>query len=203
MKVKTNFLKIISDLYTPVGIYLKFRDLYSKIFLLESSDYHGQENSYSYICFNPLATFSFNAGKVQEKLPNGDENHYEVSSQKPLMDSLRAFGNRFDPSPDKFKFNKGLESLAYNPQTDSFICGYERPIKCYEVKFQNDRMESKEVFKDFSLSWKMNDLSAMGYNGSETMFLSHRSKSFIFRKFSPIRILRLHDKGSPFLNHLE
>ena len=44
MKVKTKFLKVISDIHTPVGVYLKLRDLYSKIFLLESSDYKGSEN---------------------------------------------------------------------------------------------------------------------------------------------------------------
>ena len=49
MKVKTKFLKIISDIHTPVGVYLKLRDLYSKVFLLESSDYKGSENSLSFI----------------------------------------------------------------------------------------------------------------------------------------------------------
>ena len=65
MKVKTNFLKIISDLYTPVGIYLKFRDLYSKIFLLESSDYKGSENSLSFICFDSKAQISINDNIVK------------------------------------------------------------------------------------------------------------------------------------------
>jgi len=65
MKVKTNFLKIISDLYTPVGIYLKFRDLYSKIFLLESSDYKGSENSLSFICFDSKAQISINDNFVK------------------------------------------------------------------------------------------------------------------------------------------
>ena len=52
MKVKTKYLKIISDIHTPVGVYLKLRDLYSKVFLLESSDYKGSENSLSFICFD-------------------------------------------------------------------------------------------------------------------------------------------------------
>ena len=53
MKVKTKFLKVISDIHTPVGVYLKLRDLYSKVFLLESSDYKGSENSLSFI-FAPI-----------------------------------------------------------------------------------------------------------------------------------------------------
>ncbi len=58
MKVKTKFLKIISDIHTPVGVYLKLRDLYSKVFLLESSDYKGSENSLSFICFDSKAQIS-------------------------------------------------------------------------------------------------------------------------------------------------
>ena len=58
MKVKTKHLKIISDIHTPVGVYLKLRDLYSKVFLLESSDYKGSENSLSFICFDSKAQIS-------------------------------------------------------------------------------------------------------------------------------------------------
>ncbi|WP_026951166.1 anthranilate synthase component I family protein [Algoriphagus mannitolivorans] len=103
--ILTSYRKRLADTITPVSIYLQIRDRFANPILLESSDYHGQENSYSYICFNPLATFSFNAGKVTEKLPDGQELGYEVSPNQSLMDSLRAFGNKFDPTPDKFKFS--------------------------------------------------------------------------------------------------
>ena len=68
MKIKTNFLKIISDINTPVGVYLKLRDLYSKIFLLESSDYKGSENSLSFICFDSKAQISINNNNVKFKI---------------------------------------------------------------------------------------------------------------------------------------
>ena len=86
MKVKTKFLKVISDIHTPVGVYLKLRDLYSKIFLLESSDYKGSENSLSFICFESKAQISIdnntvntiiNAKKVKKEIePNKDVSHY-------------------------------------------------------------------------------------------------------------------------------
>ncbi len=103
--ILTTYRKRLADTITPVSIYLQIRDRFANPILLESSDYHGQENSYSYICFNPLATFDFNAGQVTEKLPDGKELSYEVTAQKRLMDCLRAFGNKFDPTPDKFKFS--------------------------------------------------------------------------------------------------
>ena len=49
--------KMLGDIQTPVSIYLRVRDLYSQSALLESSDYHGGENSFSFIAFNPLASF--------------------------------------------------------------------------------------------------------------------------------------------------
>ncbi len=49
--------KILSDTITPVGLYLKLRDRFYNSFLLESSDYHGDENSFSYICLQPLVSF--------------------------------------------------------------------------------------------------------------------------------------------------
>lgn len=103
--ILTTYQKRLADTITPVSIYLQIRDRFANPILLESSDYHGQENSYSYICFNPLATFSFNAGKVVESLPSGKKESYEVSSDQKLMQCLRAFGSKFDVAPDHFKFS--------------------------------------------------------------------------------------------------
>ena len=74
MKVKTKFLKIISDIHTPVGVYLKLRDLYSKIFLLESSDYKGSENSLSFICFDSKAQISVYNDIVKMTFDSKEEN---------------------------------------------------------------------------------------------------------------------------------
>ncbi|WP_425637396.1 anthranilate synthase component I family protein [Algoriphagus yeomjeoni] len=120
LPILTTYRKRLADTITPVSIYLQIRDRFANPILLESSDYHGQENSYSYICFNPLATFSFNAGEVKETLPLGHSVSYKVSSDQKLMESLRAFGNKFDTAQDNFKFSSnGLfgyiqyDSVAY------------------------------------------------------------------------------------------
>ena len=49
--------KIISDMLTPVSIYLRLRAKFKNCILLESSDYHGDEHNFSYICFHPIAGF--------------------------------------------------------------------------------------------------------------------------------------------------
>ncbi|OFX77706.1 MAG: anthranilate synthase component I [Bacteroidetes bacterium GWE2_29_8] len=57
LKFKTHLKKILADTFTPVNIYLKLRDVYPNTILLESSDYHTVQNSFSYICFNPISSF--------------------------------------------------------------------------------------------------------------------------------------------------
>ena len=75
MKTKTNYLKFISDTLTPVSIFLKIRDVYNKVFLLESSDYKGSDNSLSYICFDSVSQISINDNSVKIKYDNNDESY--------------------------------------------------------------------------------------------------------------------------------
>ena len=69
--VKTKAVRLLSDTITPVSIYLKIRDVYPNSLLLESSDYHGNENSYSFICLKPLASVEANSGTLTERYPDG------------------------------------------------------------------------------------------------------------------------------------
>ena len=56
IKFITTSSKRISDTVTPVGLYLRFRDKYANTMLLESSDYHSKEESYSFICIEPVVS---------------------------------------------------------------------------------------------------------------------------------------------------
>lgn len=58
MKYTTIYHKTLADLHTPIELYLKLRDKFANSFLLESSDYSQKENSYSYICVDPIAHFA-------------------------------------------------------------------------------------------------------------------------------------------------
>src|SRR5690606_27388253 len=103
--LKTRYKKMLADTITPVSIYLQIRDRFSNPILLESSDYHSHENSYSYICFNPMATFTFNNGKVKEVLPFADSRSYAIGEGSRLIDALRLFSQRFSEEKMNFKFN--------------------------------------------------------------------------------------------------
>ena len=103
MKVKTKFLKIISDIHTPVGIYLKLRDLYSKIFLLESSDYKGSENSLSFICFDSKAQISI-SNNIVKMIFNNEEVKKKIENENGVPYYLNKFINQFKLEKNKFDF---------------------------------------------------------------------------------------------------
>lgn len=69
--ITTRTLTVPADLETPVGIYLKLRDLYPQSVLLESSDYHTSNGSSSIIGICPIASFEVKNGSVIESFPDG------------------------------------------------------------------------------------------------------------------------------------
>lgn len=53
-KITTIIRDRIADTDTPTGLYLKLRDHFPTLLLLESNDHHNKENATSYLCFEPL-----------------------------------------------------------------------------------------------------------------------------------------------------
>ena len=64
-KIKTRQIDILVDTLTPVSIYQKIRSKYAESILLESSDYGANDNSYAYICFNPISHICVNHNTSQ------------------------------------------------------------------------------------------------------------------------------------------
>ena len=62
---------ILADLYTPVGVYMRLRDLYPQSVLMESSDYHDKDNSRSFIGINPIASVAIGHGQATISFPDG------------------------------------------------------------------------------------------------------------------------------------
>jgi anthranilate synthase component 1 len=69
-KLTATSKKLLADTVTPVNIYLKLRDVFACSILLESSDYHGHENSLSFICCEPIASFQVSGNEVETRLPD-------------------------------------------------------------------------------------------------------------------------------------
>ncbi|MCR5158987.1 MAG: chorismate-binding protein [Prevotella sp.] len=70
---------ILADLYTPVGVYMRLRDLYPQSALMESSDYHDANNSRSFIGINPMASVAIGHGVATIVYPDGSTFRHEVN----------------------------------------------------------------------------------------------------------------------------
>lgn len=88
--------KILADIITPVSIYLKIRDIYPNSLLLESSDYHSKENSYSFICMDPVAEFLVHHNMITLSLPGADSTCEPISQGDSVVEGLRGFLNSFE-----------------------------------------------------------------------------------------------------------
>ncbi|PKG51093.1 anthranilate synthase component I family protein [Olleya sp. 1-3] len=103
----THYKKILADTITPVSIYLKIRDKYPNSILLESSDYHANDNSFSYICFNPIASIKVDDTAITQTFPDGSEMKNKVRN---VTEMIHKFTKRFKVKSDEdFKFiNNGI-----------------------------------------------------------------------------------------------
>jgi anthranilate synthase component 1 len=70
---------IPGDLYTPVGTYLRLRDLYTQSILMESSDFHSGENGRSFIGVAPMAQVAIGHGRAQLRFPDGRTEQHDIT----------------------------------------------------------------------------------------------------------------------------
>ena len=107
--LKSNYKKILADTITPVSIYLKIRDRYPNSILLESSDYHGNENSFSYICCNPIADITVKNDTITESFPDGKIIKSKIDAATDVPNIIHEFSQKFITENLDFKFiNNGL-----------------------------------------------------------------------------------------------
>ena len=108
-ELKTHYKKILADTISPVSVYLKVRDKFPNSILLESSDYHGNDNSFSYICCNPIASIKVENSIVTKTYPDHSTESKAVPSDKVTLE-INAFTKQFETQKDtSFKFiNNGM-----------------------------------------------------------------------------------------------
>ncbi len=87
----TKTKKILADLHTPVSLYLKIRDTFPQSALLESSDFHANENSTSYIGLEPIASVEVNRGVCTMKYPDDSRHKRQLSDSFTIADALSGF----------------------------------------------------------------------------------------------------------------
>lgn len=112
IKFTTSCRKILADVYTPVGIYLRLRDKFRDTVLLESTDHHSSSNSWSFICVNAIGGVEISSPSFAEfKLPGRNPEKVTLEKKTDVPGLLWDFMQQFDIVPAAEKeaaFAQGL-----------------------------------------------------------------------------------------------
>jgi len=103
-KYQTTSRTILADLYTPVGVYMRLRDIYPQSALMESSDYHEKDNSRSFIGINPIASVAIGHGRATITFPNGNTEEHEVNKEYRSDKAIHALIDRIQVEGDYKEF---------------------------------------------------------------------------------------------------
>jgi anthranilate synthase component 1 len=103
-KIKTYRKKILADTLTPVSIYQKIRDKYSNSVLLESSDYGANDNSYAYVCFNPISSFKVHNNLIEKKYPDNSTQQTKLTKTNLVVNELDDYFKFFQTEKSDAKF---------------------------------------------------------------------------------------------------
>ncbi|GAB5401364.1 MAG: anthranilate synthase component I family protein [Aureisphaera sp.] len=115
--LKTYSKKLLADTLTPVSVYLRLRDKFPNSLLLESSDYRANDNTFSYVCFNPIASITVENEKVLQQFPDGKVTETQITETTDVTALLNAFATSFEcKESENFKFiHNGLFGyMAYD-----------------------------------------------------------------------------------------
>lgn len=134
MKLTSYYTKSLSDLVSPVGVYLRIRDLYPHSFLLEGSDYRGVENSCSFIGLDPIFEVEVDDSQITKKLFGKVIDRLTISDRKEVVAVLDTALKDFNVSAKSLTQDVSIEEKP--------LCGF----------FGYITFESIEYFEDISLT---------------------------------------------------
>src|SRR6187399_3275159 len=112
IEVLTTCKKLLADVYTPVSIYLRLRDRFRDTVLLESTDHHAAENSYSFICVNAIGGIEITSTKnVEFKIPGQKPERIDIKNIMEVPQLIWDFAKRFDCAKKEVKEVKFAQGL--------------------------------------------------------------------------------------------
>lgn len=135
IKIQTQTKKLLADMQTPVGIYLKIRDVYTESALLESSDFHTNDNSFSFIAVDPIARLKVENNQIVKQYPSGEIIEKPLLESDQLTSVFQEFIHEFDLKGD-------------NPTGMNGFFGYTSydAIRYFEdVNSENFKLENSDV----------------------------------------------------------
>jgi anthranilate synthase component I len=112
IRIDTNCKKLLADVFTPVGIYLRLRDRFRDTVLLESTDHHVAENSYSFICINAIGGIEIGSSKhIEFKLPGLKPEKIDIAKPSGVPQLLSDFMEKFEIAATETKESSFAQGL--------------------------------------------------------------------------------------------
>ena len=112
IEINTTCKRLLADVFTPVGIYLRLRDKFRDTILLESADHHSSENSYSFICINAIGGIEIiSKENIEFKLPGQKPEKTKIKSVTEVPQLLWNFMQKFDIIKGEAKEEKFAQGL--------------------------------------------------------------------------------------------
>src|SRR5690606_21307258 len=94
--IKTNVKTLLADTLTPVNVYLKIRDKFSNPLLLESTDFNGDDNSYSIVCFESIASICVDNKTLITHCPHKEPLKRTVTNTMSIPNEIHSFISSFE-----------------------------------------------------------------------------------------------------------
>ncbi|MDO4931412.1 MAG: anthranilate synthase component I family protein [Prevotellaceae bacterium] len=133
-KYITNTKTILADMYTPISVYMRLRDIYPQSALMESSDYHEKDNSRSFIGINPIASVSINRGEAVCSYPGGKTEKYSIDSDQRVDNVINDFLDHFNVAGECSEYCGLYGYTAFNA------------IKYFEnIEVKDDRVQKNDA----------------------------------------------------------
>jgi anthranilate synthase component I len=112
IEINTTCKRMLADVFTPVGIYLRLRDRFRDTILLESTDHHSAENSYSFICINAIGGMEIRStDTVEFKLPGQKPEKVALQNHNQVPRLMWEYMQKFDIKNGDTKEEKFAQGL--------------------------------------------------------------------------------------------
>lgn len=135
IQLKTTVKSTLSDLFTPIGIYLRLRDQFRDTILLESAGNQNTDNNFSFIAVNAIAGIEIrNYQETHIKFPLESAEKINIEKEK-LTDLLQDFSQSFQCETPNLPIGKSAQGFFGYTSYDA-IPFFEN-IKFKEVSEEN------------------------------------------------------------------